>query len=121
VLSSAAQTKGKMDASTTPSIFYVGLIVETTSTTGSALENNTGEVIDFKRRPTLKYLLSQGTDHSALQRRNADEINYPSGAEQSFVFKTRQQAHSPAMSLLSQRRRQAIRKVRWGGYFGSIP
>ena len=40
-------------------IIYVGLDVDDTQYHGSALDNHTGEVIDFKCRPTLKGLLSQ--------------------------------------------------------------
>ncbi|HED12156.1 MAG TPA: hypothetical protein ENI62_00600 [Gammaproteobacteria bacterium] len=40
-------------------IFYVGLDVDDTQYHGSALDKNSGEVIDFKCRPTLKGLLSQ--------------------------------------------------------------
>ncbi len=40
-------------------IIYVGLDVDDTQYHGSALDKNSGEVIDFKCRPTLKGLLSQ--------------------------------------------------------------
>lgn len=40
-------------------IIYVGLDVDDTQYHGSALAKHTGEVIDFKCRPTLKGLLSQ--------------------------------------------------------------
>lgn len=38
-----------------------------------------------------------------------------------FDFKARQQTHSRAISLLSQRPSRAIRQARWGRFFGSIP
>ena len=40
-------------------IIHVGLDVDDTQYHGSALDKRTGEVIDFKCRPTLKGLLSQ--------------------------------------------------------------
>lgn len=40
-------------------IVYVGLDVDDTQYHGSALDKNSGEVIDFKCRPTLKGLLGQ--------------------------------------------------------------
>ena len=40
-------------------IIYVGLDVDDTQYHGSALDKNTGEVITFKCRPTLKGLLNQ--------------------------------------------------------------
>ncbi len=40
-------------------IVYVGLDVYDTQYHGSALDKNTGEVIHFKCRPTLKGLLGQ--------------------------------------------------------------
>jgi len=40
-------------------IIHVGLDVDDTQYHGSALDKHTGEVIDFKCRPTLKGLLSQ--------------------------------------------------------------
>ncbi len=38
-------------------IIYVGLDVDDTKYHGSALNKNTGEVVDFKCRPTMKGLL----------------------------------------------------------------
>jgi hypothetical protein len=40
-------------------IIYVGLDVDDTQYHGSALDKNTGEVITFKCRPTLKGLSNQ--------------------------------------------------------------
>jgi len=40
-------------------IIYVGLDVDDTQYHGSALDKNTGEIITFKCRPTLKGLLNQ--------------------------------------------------------------
>lgn len=40
-------------------IIHVGLDVDDTQYHGSALDKHTGEVIDFKCRPTLKCLLNQ--------------------------------------------------------------
>jgi len=40
-------------------IIHVGLDVDDTQYLGSALDKNTGEVIEFKCRPTLKGLLGQ--------------------------------------------------------------
>jgi hypothetical protein len=48
-----------MEASMKRNIIYVGLDVDDTQYHGSALDENTGEVIDFKCRPTLKGLLGQ--------------------------------------------------------------
>ena len=42
-------------------IIHVGLDVDDTQYHGSALNKNTGEIIDFKCRPTLKGLLDQLT------------------------------------------------------------
>jgi transposase len=49
----------KNEASMNQTIVYVGLDVDDTQYHGSALNKNTGEVIDFKCRPTLKGLLGQ--------------------------------------------------------------
>ena len=40
-------------------IVYVGLDVDDTPYHGSTLDKNTGKVIDFKCRPTLKGLITQ--------------------------------------------------------------
>ena len=40
-------------------MIYVGLDVDDTQYDGSALDKRTGEVIDFRGRPTLKGLLGQ--------------------------------------------------------------
>ena len=42
-----------------PNILHVGLDVDDTQYHGSAFNQQTGEVIDFKCRPTLKGLLTQ--------------------------------------------------------------
>jgi len=47
------------EASMKQKIIYVGLDVDDTQYHGSVLDKNTGEVITFKCRPTLKGLLSQ--------------------------------------------------------------
>ncbi len=53
------ETNGKMEASMKQTIIYLGLglDVDDTQYHGSAFDKNTGEVIDFKCRPTLKGLL----------------------------------------------------------------
>ena len=48
-----------MEASMKRNIIYVGLDVDDKQYHGSALDENTGEIIDFKCRPTLKGLLGQ--------------------------------------------------------------
>jgi len=48
-----------MEASMKRNIIYVGLDVDETQYHGTALDKNTGEVIDFKCRPTLKGLIGQ--------------------------------------------------------------
>ena len=55
----ATQTKGKKETSMKRTIIYVGLDVDDTQYHGSAMDQNTGELIDFKCRPTLKGLLAQ--------------------------------------------------------------
>lgn len=40
-------------------IIYVGLDVDDTQYHGLAVDKDTGEVLGFKRRPTLKGLLAQ--------------------------------------------------------------
>ena len=40
-------------------ILYVGLDVDDTQYHGSAFNQDTGEILDFKCRPTLKGLLNQ--------------------------------------------------------------
>jgi hypothetical protein len=59
VVSYATETIGKKEASVNHTIVYVGLDVDDTQYHGSALNKNTGEVIDIKCRPTLKGLLGQ--------------------------------------------------------------
>ena len=53
------ETKGKKKMSMHQNIIYVGLDVDDTQYHGSALDKKSGEVIDFKCRPTLKGLLGQ--------------------------------------------------------------
>ena len=53
------ETKGKKETSLHQTIIYVGLDVDATQYHGSALDKKSGEVIDFKCRPTLKGLLGQ--------------------------------------------------------------
>ena len=48
------QTPNQKEASIKQTILYVGLDVDDTRYHGSALNKNTGEVIDFQCRPTLK-------------------------------------------------------------------
>ena len=47
MVSYATQTKGKMEASMKRNIIYVGLDVDDTQYHGSALDKNSGEVIDL--------------------------------------------------------------------------
>jgi hypothetical protein len=47
------------EASMNTNIIHVGLDVDDTQYHGSALDKNTGEIIEFKCRPTLKGLLGQ--------------------------------------------------------------
>jgi hypothetical protein len=54
----AAETKAKKKASMKQTIVYVGLDIDDTQYHGSALDRNTGDVIGFKCRPTLKGLLT---------------------------------------------------------------
>ena len=49
----------KTEASMKQNIIHIGLDVDDTQYHGSAFNKNTGEVIDFKSRPTLKGLLQQ--------------------------------------------------------------
>jgi hypothetical protein len=49
----------KKGASMNQTMVYVGLDVDDTQYHGSALNKRTGEIIDFKCRPTLKGLLGQ--------------------------------------------------------------
>jgi len=53
------QTPNQKEASIKQTILYVGLDVDDTRYHGSALNKNTGEVIDFQCRPTLKGLVGQ--------------------------------------------------------------
>ena len=62
------------------SIVYVGLDVDDTQYHGSAFNKDTGEIIDFHCRPTLKGLLRQleklGQHFSGCAFRLCDEASY---------------------------------------------
>ena len=62
------------------SIVYVGLDVDDTQYHGSAFNKDTGEIIDFQCRPTLKGLLRQlkqlGQHFSGWAFRLCDEASY---------------------------------------------
>ena len=53
------ETKGKKATSMHRNIIYLDLAVDATQYHGAALDKKSGEVIDFKCRPTLKGLLGQ--------------------------------------------------------------
>ncbi len=57
-----------MEASMNQNIIHIGLDVDDTQYHGAAFNKETGEVIDFKSRPTLKGLL-QEQDRDLLRSR----------------------------------------------------
>ena len=59
VVNCTTGTNGKKVTSMKRTIIYVGLDVDDTHYHGAALDKDSGEIIDFKWRPTLKGLLGQ--------------------------------------------------------------
>jgi len=76
-------------------VVYVGIDVDDVSYHGSALDRHTGEVLDFRSRPTLKGLLRQI--------KNLDEILEAYGEEiEALAVTPRYQEPIKALTLLRQ-------------------